>query len=144
MKIFISYSHKDRDEVMNIVKVLKDNKHSVWIDSDEIKAGNKWNERIEQGINESDVVVVFVTHNFVESKNCIFELGIITDKARKLLPIIIGNVVIPINLKSGIYRKYNDFVPTVKPDKICFHFCLKTDKTAGEMPTVNRFRLIFC
>ena len=46
MKIFISYSNKDREEVSRIAEMLINAGYAVWFDYNSIQAGNTWIDRV--------------------------------------------------------------------------------------------------
>jgi formylglycine-generating enzyme required for sulfatase activity len=67
-KIFISYSHKDeqeKDALLAQLRVLK--QHSdVWHD-DRIGAGENWEQRINETMEQATVAVLLITANFLTS-----------------------------------------------------------------------------
>ena len=72
--IFVSYAHKDSQKVVPIVETLSSNGFRVWYDSG-IEAGTEWPEYIEDHLIKSEVVVVFMTPNTIESRNCRNEIN---------------------------------------------------------------------
>ncbi len=70
-KIFISYSHKDetawKDEVVKHLAALR-NQDLIedWTDR-QIEPG-QWNEQIEKAMEEADIFLLLITHNFLSSK----------------------------------------------------------------------------
>ena len=67
--IFISYSHKDEDEKVQLVKqlaVLKGTGIEAWCD-DLIKAGDHWEERIRATMAEAHLAVLMISANFLTS-----------------------------------------------------------------------------
>jgi hypothetical protein len=71
VKIFISYSHEDKefcDEIKNYLNQLVQCGHSidVWADH-EIKAGEDWDEAIEENLNKSDIILFLLSVNFINS-----------------------------------------------------------------------------
>jgi hypothetical protein len=48
MRIFISYSHKDRDLVNRIAAGLKADGHDIWMDTLRLKPGDKY---LQRGLN---------------------------------------------------------------------------------------------
>lgn len=67
-KIFISYSHTDRIVVNEVVSLLKKNGHNVWIDDGKIEPSATINSEIQEAINCSDYVIVFLSKQSVCSK----------------------------------------------------------------------------
>jgi hypothetical protein len=49
---------------------LKQEGYDVWYDNNEIHTGDKLSEKIEKGIDDSSVVLCFVSNEYMKSKNC--------------------------------------------------------------------------
>ena len=64
--IFISYSHKDRDRVLEIIKVLYEAGWKVWYDEG-LTIGDKYDETLESHVENCAVFLLFVTQNSLNS-----------------------------------------------------------------------------
>lgn len=62
--ILISYSRKDIEKVTEIFNQLNHRGLRVWFDQNDIKHGDDWQRRVEQGIEESSCML------YVGSRNC--------------------------------------------------------------------------
>ena len=82
--IFISYAHKDSQKVLPIIDVLIERGFRVWYDAG-IEAGTEWPEYIEEHLNNASAVLVFMTPNTVESKNCRNEINYALDLEKEML-----------------------------------------------------------
>ncbi|QTN21425.1 toll/interleukin-1 receptor domain-containing protein [Rhizobacter sp. AJA081-3] len=73
MKIFVSYSHVDKDLKDRLVKHLRPLEHEnlveVWVDH-QIKAGDDWDKEIAKKLGEADIVLTLVSIDFINSKYC--------------------------------------------------------------------------
>lgn len=73
MKIFISYSHEDRQYRQEFEKQLsplvRTKKAIIWSDA-ELSPGANWKEVIDKNLDDSDVVICLITSNFIHSDFC--------------------------------------------------------------------------
>ena len=67
-KIFVSYSHEDRDFVGRLVERVKQSGHEVLIDEKFLSLGDPITPEILRNIHEADFVTVFLSSHSVESK----------------------------------------------------------------------------
>ena len=64
--VFISYSHKDRDTVVQIIKKLYEDGWKIWYDEG-LTVGDRYDETLEAHIKECAAFLLFVTKNTVNS-----------------------------------------------------------------------------
>jgi internalin A len=73
LKLFLSYSHRDKKYVDELRKALKPAERSglvqSWYDG-EITAGEEWKPLIEQRLREADVIVCQLSRDFLSSDFC--------------------------------------------------------------------------
>jgi hypothetical protein len=73
VKLFYSYSHKDEDLREELVKHLTILKRQgalePWQDRD-IEAGAEWNQEIERHLNESQIILLLISSDFIASPFC--------------------------------------------------------------------------
>ncbi|MDY3205524.1 MAG: TIR domain-containing protein [Arcobacter sp.] len=100
MKIFISYSRKDKiykDRLLSsILKLQKDGISSIWVDERKLKSGDEFDDKIQESINTSDIFLLLLSENFWNSDYIkIHELPVIQERYRKdkikIIPIILKN-----------------------------------------------------
>lgn len=67
--VFISYSSKDRDFVLNLCKEVKWKlkAYDVWIDIERIQAGHDWSDEINRGLDAASAMLFIATPNSVTS-----------------------------------------------------------------------------
>lgn len=63
MKVFISHSRRDETLVSRIVSYLEQAGFDVWYEEREVLPGDNPGEKIDQGLRESDAMVVLLTAN---------------------------------------------------------------------------------
>jgi hypothetical protein len=96
LKVFISYSHHDEEHCKELVMRLKprekEEKITVWYDR-ELVAGEKWESRIEESLNNADIILLLISPDFLYSDYCCDEYNkaIERQKAEKIdvIPIIL-------------------------------------------------------
>ena len=61
LRIFVSYAHEDRETVTSVYERLKKEGFDPWMDVENLQAGQEWTSEIEKAIQNSDVVIVFLS-----------------------------------------------------------------------------------
>ena len=102
--IFISYSRKDTNIVDKIASALKRAGFNLWLDRGNIEGGDLWDDCIAQAIIDSDIFVVALSPNAVESKNVIDEIVFACDEHKRIIPVYIKSVILPANLRLRLSR----------------------------------------
>ena len=64
--IFISYSHKDRDRVLTIIKTLYESGWKIWYDEG-LTIGDSYDKTLEEHVKNCSAFLLFVTENSVAS-----------------------------------------------------------------------------
>lgn len=99
--IFISYSHKDSNIVMQIVDQMISDGYRVWYDEG-ISPGTHWDDFIAAKIDNSGLFIAFISENYLESDNCKDELNYSKDHIENVLLVYISEV----NLSSGMELRF--------------------------------------
>lgn len=107
-KIFISYSHKDREFVERLAHALLEAGEDVWFDQWEILGGDSLVEKIfEEGLSSASAFVVVISPESVKSKWVREELDVATvrriEGVTKVIPLVIGNAKIPSALRALVW-----------------------------------------
>ena len=71
--VFISYSHRDTERVLSIIKPLHDGKLRLWYDEG-IPAGNDWSGNIDAHMRACGAVLFFRSKTALASPNCFNEI----------------------------------------------------------------------
>jgi TIR domain len=111
--VFISHSTQDVEIVTQVADDLEDVGLSVWLDRSTIGPGERIREKINLGIKNSTVVLIFISRRSLKSRWVLNELDAamlreINERRPLLLPVLIGRVhtnELPEDLKG---KKYLD------------------------------------
>lgn len=90
--IFVSYSSKDRDLVLQIVNDLVKAGYTVWFDRQRIDGGKKWAGEIVDGIEQCDYFIILVSNNSLLSDNVRKELELAAEDKKNILPIYLETI----------------------------------------------------
>jgi WD40 repeat protein len=85
-RIFISYSHKDRERADFLCDGLRDRGHPVFIDREGIFEAEHITTRIRDMIQGSDVVLLVLGPNWITSPACKMEMHLALDLNKRILP----------------------------------------------------------
>ena len=75
IRVFISYSSKDKEMAGEIATILSILRMKPFLAHNDIEAGEQWKEAVREAIHECDMLVALVTPNFRESKYTEQEVG---------------------------------------------------------------------
>ena len=124
--IFVSYSRIDEEAVSHIVARLEQDGFNVWIDREEIKAGELWHETIVQAVDNAYAFVLMLSPGSAASENVRKEVDLAEGANKELIPVLLAPVNLPANLRyqlAGIewieyYRdpeaKYSELVEALQ------------------------------
>lgn len=111
--IFVSYAHKDKDEVLYYVEELQKRGYRVWYDAG-IAVGSEWPENIATHLRKCSLVLSFISDHFVESDNCNREITFAQELKIRQLNVFLQGVLqeeLPDGLRlqlvsnQGIFRE---------------------------------------
>jgi TIR domain-containing protein len=97
--IFISYSRIDSEVVGHIVTRLEQDGFNVWIDREEIKAGELWQEAIVQAVDNAYAFVVMLSPSSATSDNVRKEVDVAEGENKELVPVLLAPVELPAKLR---------------------------------------------
>jgi len=111
MKVFISYSHKDKKFVNQLTQRLKEQNIDVLLDSKEISIGTNIAERIRESISKVDFFILILSKNSADSKWVNYELSatMLNEISRQetiILPVLIEDCQIPFSLQDRLYADF--------------------------------------
>lgn len=107
-KIYISYSHIDKQQVTRLTNALRELGHEILVDSEVMKVGQDFRKTLLSALKSADGCIVFITENSLKSNYVLSEIGAArafveeTDYKKFLIPIIYGDIEIP-NIIQDLY-----------------------------------------
>ena len=113
MKFFLSHSSKDKDFVRKVAEDLFINGYEVWFDEWELDWGDSLFEKIEEGIKESNFLIIVISSNSIKSRWVNNELKAALSNENEsntpfILPILYDDCEVPLFLKDKIYIDFRD------------------------------------
>lgn len=101
--IFLSYSHKDLNEAMEIVNELQSNGYRVWYDEG-IDPGTEWDENIATHVESCSILIALLSRNYLNSSNCKDELNYARDLEKPRLLIYLECIELPRGMQMRLSR----------------------------------------
>ena len=94
MKVFISYSHNNKDRVNTLHKELVAHVRApaslvVWIDIKDMTIGLDLSLQMHQAISDADVIVLCLSPWYVSSKACMFEARLARALNKPTIPVVL-------------------------------------------------------
>jgi len=101
--IFISYCRREVGFVDDLTSRLKKAGHEVWLDYLSLIPGKPWEKQLFEGLDNSDVVLLVVSKESIESPNVFVEWDRFLDMNKRLILLIFESVDLDtsIELKGG-------------------------------------------
>lgn len=94
MRLFISYSHQNKDLVERLHKNLVAHSRApdvmdIWIDVKDMAVGVDLSLQMHKGISEADCVVLCLSASYVASKSCMFEARLARALDKPAIPVVL-------------------------------------------------------
>jgi len=87
MKLFMSYSHKDKSDMEELKKILVGGGHEVWDDT-KLVTGIEWVPQLYKEIRNSNAIIFCLTQNWLDSSVCQWEFLTAIEQDIKVIPVI--------------------------------------------------------
>jgi hypothetical protein len=129
MKVFISYSQKDKKYADLIAKRVKEAGHLVWFDAWTLRAGDNLINKITEGLKEVDALIIIVSEHSLRSKWVLTEysaiaMGDISGTKTRIIPALVDNSTVPeylarylyVDLQNDIENGLNSIINALKED----------------------------
>lgn len=90
--IFISYPHKQSDEVVATIRILHEKRYRLWYDEG-IPAGSDWPANIARHMQDCEAVICFISDHFLKSHNCFSEIRAAAQLKKPILVVYLDDSV---------------------------------------------------
>jgi len=107
-KTFLSYSRVNQDFAVQLAKELKSEGFDVWLDTLDIPLGARWDREVEKALRQSEIFMIILTPESVDSENVLDEIGYAIDTSKRILPILLENCEVPLRLRRLQYVNFTD------------------------------------
>ena len=114
--IFASYRHADAERVYPILAEFEKRGLRFWYDAG-IHTGDEWDEVIDEHIEDSYAVIIFVSKAYFQSRNCREELKFARNLEKRLLLVYLEDAEPPRGLRmrlSGVQAIFYHRFPNKK------------------------------
>ena len=117
MRAFFSYSHEDTETIEAIASWLSKKELDIWVDHWQLTPGDSLIERVSEGIETSDKLLVFLSPNSVNSNWVRKEVasGLILELAEEkgygskfVIPVLLIPCKVPIFLRDKVYADFSN------------------------------------
>ena len=144
--VFVSYSRIDGDVVDQLVARLEQDGFNVWIDREEVKAGELWHEMVVRAIENAYAFVLMLSPDSTASDNVRREVDLAEDANKEVVPVLLAPVELTANLRyqlAGIewIEYYHD--PVAKYNELLKALQTHQEKFSdGQMPALLDMEMI--
>ncbi|MCI0486072.1 MAG: toll/interleukin-1 receptor domain-containing protein [Blastocatellia bacterium] len=87
-KVFISYSHSDKEWARQLAETIASTGLAVWFDEFDIKPGQQLVDALEKGLRESDAVILLINSENINRPNLFFEIGAALGMNKTIIPVV--------------------------------------------------------
>jgi hypothetical protein len=117
--VYMSYTHADANWTMALAENLQRLGLGVWIDEWELRPGDHWPTRLEEGLDSADTVVCVVSPNWDRANWAVEEFGMALERGaargQRVIPVLTGDVR-PSDLPDRVTaRQWVDFRAAATP-----------------------------
>src|SRR6186713_555302 len=114
--VFLSHSSKDKPEVQRLAARLKKDGIRVWFDEEQIKLGDSIPLKLEEGLEQSRVLVLCMSANAFDSDWAQLEAGTFRfrdplNKERRFIPLRLDDAPIKGSLAQFLYINWRPADP---------------------------------
>lgn len=138
MDIFLSYASGDKATAESITFSLRDRGHTVFLDRDDLPAGESFDHQIERAVNESDIFIFLISPNSVaEGRYTLTELKFARHKWRSP-----NNRVLPVMARKTPLAQVPTYLKAITILEPNGNVAAETSAAVDEMRPRNPWRLV--
>ena len=104
--IFVSYSHRNRNDALSIVERLQKDGYRVWYDEG-IHPGTEWDEYIAKYVANCSLFLALLSEEYLLSSNCKDELNYARNKEKNRVLIYLQDIELPAGMELRLSRLQN-------------------------------------
>ncbi len=87
--VFISYKHEEQDFVEMLIRQLQAAGFPVWVDTEQLRAGENWRESINYAIKESFALILVISPEAKASQYVTYEWAYAQGAGVKVIPVLL-------------------------------------------------------
>ncbi|HEY9670297.1 MAG TPA: TIR domain-containing protein [Waterburya sp.] len=91
-KVFLSHSEKDKAIVEKVGKSLMREGFTIWTNKTDIRTGTQFQNEINQGIEQADNIVYFISADSIQSQYCRYELSHALAYNKRIISLLVESV----------------------------------------------------
>jgi hypothetical protein len=118
-RTFISYSRINKEFALKLALELRSSGFDIWLDQLDIPTGSRWDDEVEQALEDCEIFMVILTPASSTSSNVKDEIGYAIDTGKRILPILLEDAKVPLRLRRFQYvdfteKNYDEGVESAK------------------------------
>jgi hypothetical protein len=103
-KIFVSYSHEDASPATQITRALEEAGFRLWIDQQEIRPGDSFLERMNEGLEDASYFLLLLSSAAVSSRWVTKEwMATLASGGTVIIPVRLDDTPLPLLLRDVVY-----------------------------------------
>jgi HEAT repeat protein len=110
--VFVSYKHNEKEFADMLIGQLHAANFNVWLDTEQLRAGENWRESINHAIKESFAMIVVITPDAKTSEFVTYEWAFAQGAGIKVIPIMLSPTKLHPQLEM---LQYLDFTDRARP-----------------------------
>lgn len=99
-KVFISYSHRDKETAKVLAEILDRQGFSLFLDFQDLEAGEEWSERLKSELKGTSIFVPLISSDYIGSSYSMQEFGAAIATGKKIIPILLSPTTLPFNISK--------------------------------------------